>query len=321
MNEINIKEKRLYFLFSKLNDQQNNKTHFTLIIDAFINNNNSFLNLIEISSALIIIGIKIQPESLMQTIENPNYSSYFEYEESFTLNTAFKLKKLQYDTFSSYEDYYKKLDSYVLNFLNEEQLDTGKSEIIKEILLTTLFKRNLAFLRQLITCKDATELENLLILDSNGHYEIEDCGIYNNLILTSGSELNEIIQILLFKIFDFLQLHYNPNIDTTLNEQYKNKVFYLDSSFIIRLFGFDNEIREHRAIELINILNKIEGVKFIVHNSTIIETQNNIKNLTDSVYKLLGHSDKVLKSIDNISNKRDYTIDLYLRLKQRKKVV
>ena len=321
MNEANIKEKRLYFLFSKLNDKENNKIHFTLIIDAFINNGNAFLNLIEISNALLKIGINIQPESLKQTIENPNYSTYFEFDKPFDISTAFKIRKLQFDTFSSYEDYYKKLDNYIISYLKAEQLDLKKSEILKEILLTTLFKRNLAFLKQLITCKDANKLENLLILDSNGHYEFDDCGLYNNLILTSGQELNEIIQILLYKIFDFLQLHYNPSIDTTLNEQYKNKVFYLDSSFIIRLFGFDNEIREHRAIELINILNKIEGVKFVVHNITIIETQNNIKNLTDSVYKLLNHSDKTLESIENISNKRDFTIDLYLRLKRKKKVV
>jgi hypothetical protein len=321
MDKSNIKEKRLYFLFSKLNDKQNNKTHFTLIIDSFINKDNSYLNLIEISNELIRIGIKIKPESLKQTVENPNYSSYFEYEDSIKIDTPFKLKKLQYDTFSSYEDYYKKLDSYVFNFLKSEKIDSNKSEIIKEILLTTLFKRNLAFLKQLITCKDANELENLLILDTNGHYEDKDCEIYNNLILSSGHELNEIIQVLLYKIFDFLQLHYNPNIDTTLNEQYKNKVFYLDSSFIIRLLGFDNEIREHRAIELINILNKIDGVKFYIHNSTIIETQNNIKNLIDSVYKLIGHSEKTIKSIENISYKRDYTIDLYLRLKQKGRIV
>lgn len=312
-----IKEKRLYFLFSKLNGKQTDKTRFTLIVDTFINNGNPFLNLFDISQKLLQIGINIKPESLELVATNKEYHPYFDIPENFKIDTPFKLKKIQYDTLSSYKNYYDKLDEYVLKFLAENKIDRSKSEIVKEILLTTLFKRNLTFLKQLITSKDANDLEKILILDKNGHYDIEDCGIYNKLILTSGVELNEIIKVLLYKIFDFLKLHYNPNIDKTLNETYKNKVFYLDSSFIIRLFGFDNELREHRTLELINILKKIEGVKFLVHNSTLNETQVNIKLLIDRVQKLLNHSDNALLKVNEIGDKKNDTINLYLRLKQK----
>lgn len=315
-----IKEKRLYFLFSKLNGKQADKTHFTLIVDTFLNNGNNFLNLFDISQKLIEIGINIKPEALELIIGNIEYTSYFELTENFKIETPFKIKKIQFDTLSSYQNYYEKLNNYALNFLNTNNIDSSKSEVVKEILLTTLFKRNLSFLKQLINSKEANDLEKILILNNNGHYEIEDCGIYNNMILTSGAELNEIIKVLLYKIFDFLQLHYNPNIDKTLNETYKNKVFYLDSSFIIRMFGFDNELREHRTLELINILKKIEGVKFLVHNTTLNETQTNIKILIDRVQKLLNHSDKALLKIDEIGNKKNDTINLYLRLKQKGKI-
>lgn len=315
-----IKEKRLYFLFSKLNGKQTDKTRFTLIVDTFINNGNPFLNLFDVSQKLLQIGINIKPESLELVATNKEYQPYFDLPKNFKIDTPFNLKKVQYDTLSSYKNYYDKLDEYVLKFLAENKIDKGKSEIVKEILLTTLFKRNLTFLKQLITSKDANDLEKILILDKNGHYDLEDCGIYNNLILTSGAELNEIIKVLLYKIFDFLQLHYNPNIDKTLNETYKHKVFYLDSSFIIRLFGFDNELREHRTLELINILKKIEGVKFLVHNTTLNETQANIKILIDRVQKLLNHSDKALLKLNEIGNKKNDTINLYLRLKQKGKI-
>lgn len=315
-----IKEKRLYFLFSKLNGKQADKTHFTLIVDTFINNGNSYLNLFDISQKLIEIGINIKPEALELITSNKDYASYFELIDKFEIDTPFKLKSIQYDTLSSYQNYYDKLNIYVVTFLQKNNVDINKSEIVKEILLTTLFKRNLSFLKQLITSKDANDLEKILIIDKNGHYAIEDCGIYNNMILTSGSELNEIIKVLLYKIFDFLQLHYNPNIDKTLNDTYKNKVFYLDSSFIIRMFGFDNELREHRTLELIGILKKIEGVKFLVHNTTLNETQANIKILIDKVQKLLGHSDKALLKIEEIGNKKNDTINLYLRLKKKGKI-
>jgi hypothetical protein len=86
------------------------------------------------------------------------------------------------------------------------------------------------------------------------------------------------------------------------------------------MFGFDNELREHRTLELIGILKKIEGVKFLVHNSTLKETQANIKVLIDKVQKLLNHSDKALLKIEEIGNKKNDTINLYLRLKNKGKI-
>ncbi len=320
MTKENIKEKRLYFLFSKLKDKKSNKTHFSLIIDTLINEKNSFLNLYEISQKLGDIGINIKAEALLLITQNENYKGYFDLPENFKIDTPFKLRKIHYDTFSSYTNYYDKLEDYIINFLQKNAISKNKSTIVKEILLTTLFNRNLTFLKQLISSKDANDLENILILDKNGKFKPDDCGIYNNMILTSGEVLNEIIKVLLYKIFDFLQLHYNPNIDKTLNETYKNKVFYLDSSFIIRLFGFDNELRENRALELLNILKNIEGVKFLIHNSTIKETQINIEILINKVFKLLNHSEKSLLKVNEISNKKNDTIELYLRLKQKKKI-
>lgn len=320
MTKENIKEKRLYFLFSKLKDKKSNKTHFSLIVDTLINEKNSFLNLFEISQKLGDIGINIKAEALLLIAQNDNYKGYFDLPKNFKIDTPFKLRKIHYDTFSSYTNYYDKLEDYTLKFLQENKISEDKSVIVKEILLTTLFKRNLTFLKQLISSKDANDLENILILDKNGKYKPDDCGIYNNMILTSGEALNEIIRVLLYKIFDFLQLHYNPNIDKTLNETYKNKIFYLDSSFIIRLFGFDNELRENRALELLNILKNIEGVKFLIHNSTIKETQVNIENLINRVFKVLNHSDQSLLKVNEISNKKNDTIELYLRLKQKKRI-
>lgn len=105
-----LKEKRLFFLFSKLKDKEANKTHFSLIVDTFINKKNSFLNLIEIAQELNNIGINIKPESLITILENKIYTPYFDIPERIEIDKAFKLKKLQYDTLSSYQNYYDKLD-------------------------------------------------------------------------------------------------------------------------------------------------------------------------------------------------------------------
>ena len=73
-----IKEKRLYFLFSKLNGKQTDKTRFTLIVDTFINSGNPFLNLFDVSQKLLQIGINIKPESLELVATNKEYQPYFD---------------------------------------------------------------------------------------------------------------------------------------------------------------------------------------------------------------------------------------------------
>ena len=61
-------------------------------------------------------------------------------------------------------------------------------------------------------------------------------------------------------------------------------------------------------------------MKFLVHNTTLNETQANIKILIDRVQKLLNHSDKALLKLNEIGGKKNDTINLYLRLKQKGKI-
>ncbi|CAA0253410.1 hypothetical protein ACE1MK_06105 [Tenacibaculum maritimum] len=93
MTKENIKEKGLYFLFSKLKDKKSNKTHFSLIVDTLINEKNSFLNLFEISQKLGDIGINIKAEALLLITQNENYKGYFDLPKNFKIDTPFKLRK------------------------------------------------------------------------------------------------------------------------------------------------------------------------------------------------------------------------------------
>lgn len=95
MTKETIKEKRLFFLFSKLNNKQANNTHFTLVLDTFINNKNAYFNLFEISQKLQKIGISIKPEALEKTVTVEAYSSYFEISEEFKIDTPARFSLAQ----------------------------------------------------------------------------------------------------------------------------------------------------------------------------------------------------------------------------------
>lgn len=316
-NEYEVNEKRLYFLFTRIHDNQAHKTSLTLLIDFFVNNNNTYHSLIDVSQKLDQIGIGIKPEAFESILKNHNFDSYFEISKDFNILTSFRLRTIQFEILKSYENYYQKLENYILNYLKQNQIERGKSIVIIEILLSTLFKRNLVFLKQLLTTKNESDFEKILKSNTDTNFEASDLKLYNDVILNSNAEFNEIIKVLLYKMFDFLKLHYNPNIDESLNSNYKNKVFYLDSSFIIRLFGFDNELRELRTLELVNILKKIDGVKFLVHNDTLNEIKSNVIYLIDRVSKLLIHEDKSLFFMNKLESKSNDTINLYLRLKKK----
>ena len=110
MTQSNIKEKRLYFLFSKLNGKQAEKTHFTLIVDTFLKSENAYLNLFDVSRKLLELGINLKPESLEPIIDNKEYLPYFEIPKNPKIDTPFRLNSTQYNILSSYQNYYDKLN-------------------------------------------------------------------------------------------------------------------------------------------------------------------------------------------------------------------
>jgi len=116
-------------------------------------------------------------------------------------------------------------------------------------------------------------------------------------------------------------LNYNPDLDKFVNEKLGNKKFYLDSSVVLRLLGFDNEIREERAIRLLDLLKKIEGVHFYLHLEILSEAQARINQKIDESQKSLKHEEKLLKRTNQLTGKGSNTVDLYFRLKQRGEVL
>ena len=81
--------------------------------------------------------------------------------------------------------------------------------------------------------------------------------------------------------------------------------------------------RRDRAVELINILKEIKGLKFIVHEKTIEESKFRIKELIGKNSKLLERNPSIVKSIfkhDESGEHNNPIFDLFLDLKEKGKV-
>jgi hypothetical protein len=188
------------------------------------------------------------------------------------------------------------------------------------ILFETLITRNIEYLKLIAKPKERLTLIGLKADTNGSKVDEEDFKIYNSFIEQTSSEFNEVLQVLLYKVADFLSLSYNPDVDNFINQKLGNKKFYLDSSVIIRLLGLNNEIRESRSKRLIDLLIKIGEIHFYIHGDTIAESQDRINRLIDESIPLLKHSKKSLNKIEKRTGKGSNTIDLFNRMKARGEV-
>ena len=166
-----------------------------------------------------------------------------------------------------------------------------------DILLETIFSRNMTFLKNIVSSKIEKSISELYAnyKSANGYNE-DVYKHYNNLLLESTNEFDDILQVLVLRMFDFLSLNYNPKYGEKVSTRFANKCYYLDSSYIVRLLGFDGCVRTDRAKELLSILNGIPGVTFKVHTKTIEESESKIKEI------ICRNRDILIKNVNIVQN-------------------
>lgn len=321
MNEEQLKQNKLFYLFSQLNNLKKENVHVMLAVDAFLNDQNNYHSLIDISKEITEIGIVCSPEKLKDIISNIEYSNIFEgFEPLAETNQPFRLKKEYYNNVKDLTNYTKELDDVVIAFLKENDLNQKKKEPIINILLDTLISKNLDYLKILIKPKEQKNFEDYKIASPSKKYKKKELKLYNQFMQSVNGDFNKVLEALLLKLTDFLTLNYNPDVDKFVNEKLGNKKFYLDSSVVLRLLGFDNEIRQERAVRLLELLKKIEGVHFHIHLETLSEAQSRINQKIDESQESLKHSEKLLKRAGELTGKGSNVVDLYFRLKHNGEV-
>ena len=313
-----LKEKKLIYLFSKLEKLRKNNVHLALVIDTFINNENQYLDLMQVSEQIGKIDIDCSPEHLKDIIDITDYSDFFyNYDKYKSIDHPFSLKKEFYNNLKELSNYSDKLENQINDYLKSINQPKEKCSTVINILFETLITRNIEYLKLIAKPKERLTLIGLKA-DTNGNkFNEEDYTIYNSFIEQTSSNFNEILQVLLYKVADFLSLSYNPDVDNFINQKLGNKKFYLDSSVILRLLGLNNEIRESRSKRLIELLIKIADIHFFVHGDTIAESQDRIIKLIDESLPLLKHSKKSLDKIEKRTGKGSNTVDLFNRMKAR----
>lgn len=321
------KQKQVFYVTQRIEGAKGfEKTTYGLVIDCLLDNQNSFISLQEISKQIKAKNIMIEPETIHETLLHLNYHLIFEhFPEECDIQTPIKLSKNTYDNFKSTSDYTLKLKNYIARFLEKENKPISFLDRLTEILLEAIFYCNIKFLNNILSAKDKASIQNLFVpqISDSDDEEIEATKLFNLLLQTSTREFDEILRALILKMFDFLSLNFNPNYAKRIEKNFKGNYYYLDSSFILRLLGFDGEFRQERSLELIKLLQGIPEVKFIVHVKSIEETNNRIKEVIGKNLKVISRKPEILESIilkDGDISYKSPVIFLYLRLFKEGKI-
>ena len=320
------RQKQVFYVTQRIEGAKGfEKMTYGLAIDCLLDNKNSYITLMSLSNEIKAKNIMLSPERLHSTLMELNVGEIFEnFPNEDNLNSPFKLKEKIYNNFTQHSDCIQQLRDYVDKFLEQNQKSPSYRDKLIEILLESVFFCNIKFLKHIVATKDETSLQMLLKKDEEINSEDnEPYCLFNLLLKTSDSNFDEILRCLILRMFDFLSLNFNPKYALRIEKTFGGKYYYLDSSFIIRLLGFDGLFRKERALELINILKEIKGLKFIVHEKTIEETKFRIKELIGKNSKLLERNPTIIKSIfkhDENGDRNNFILELFLELREKGKV-
>jgi len=319
-------QKRIYFLFSAMeNMEQHDRTIYQLVVDYFIDNGNNYAKLIEITNSLLVKNqLQIDPEHLDEILRNTSKSQMFDdYDCNTSIEIPIRLKKEFYDSIANIGSLIDGLQVYVCAYLESKMYPASAMPDVIELLLEAIFKSNLRYLKDILTSKQEKTL-TLKFSSNNSNFSEDSNRYYNNMLLDATPEFDDILSKLIMRMFDFLSLNCAIDKNQILTKRLANKCYYLDSSFILRLLGFDNEYREIRSVSLINILKSIKDCRFCVHFKTLEEAQSKIDYLIASNNKLLELAEKETSNIQlvvgNTKGKGSNILDLFNRLKRQGKV-
>ena len=323
-------QKQIYYLFSVLTDSKEfERSIIGLIVDAFIENENAYMTLSQVCTKIRERSIKISERDICDAIVTTKATELFENFNAENEQAPFRLTKDLYDSYANTTDLVEKLRNYLQAYLKNKGIGSKELdnyvEAIIDILLETIFSRNLTYLAGIIATKDAKSVFDLM---STADHELKDKGypseiyhLYNDVLLNSDTDFDDILKNLIARFFRFLSLRYNIQAEEALDKKFGGNTFYLDSSYIIRLLGFDGTFRQKRASELLTILRGVKDVKFVLHASSLKETQIKVNELIDKSKKILRLSTKTSERLfGNVEYKSNNVLQIYLNLKKEGKV-
>ncbi len=312
---ISERQKQVYYVFSALEGNERfNKTSFTLAVDYFINNKNAYACLNDISVALTQTGIAIAPEALYESLSSVRFEGVFEgFPPEENIITPFRISKKVYEDFINTTDSIEQLNQIVHHYVIQHEYKQYIEPLIIDVLLETIFSRNIQFLKSIVSKKEETNLSDLIVREGSIVGDYDECvySAYNGLLLESNDNFDDVLRVLILRMFDFLALYYNPGYEKALITKYSGKCFYLDSSFIVRLLGFDGSFRTERSRELLNNLKGVDSIQFAVHTKTIEEAQKKIKELIDKNVNILSKGLKAMAAISRQTGKQEPMFELF----------
>lgn len=176
------------------------------------------------------------------------------------------------------------IDTYIVKFLETQQLDLKHKEKIEALLYAAVFENINSF--------SVDNLSTLLPMNENEEFSKEDIELYNSFLDEEDESKNKAIYNVLSRAVEFAILTSGKGIQEISKELFKDKTFILDTNIIFRLLGVGGVERADSVYELILKCKKI-GINFQYTGKTHIELSNKL----DQIINFLNSSN-VLPNIE-----------------------
>lgn len=199
----------------------------------------------------------------------------------------------QYNTFTLTPKEYDKLQKVEQNNIIQEMtekflLNNTDIEISVEDLSTLLikffyfiFNSNTQMILSLM------KKETILIeqIDVQEEFSNNDRFIINRFLSWENEDKNYYVFKIISCCFDYCMMTVKKD-NSSFNNLFKNKVFYLDANIIFRLSGFNKEERKKVMFAFVNKSNEV-GITLKYTNVTLDEIYNTISRIVDGISKTL----------------------------------
>lgn len=215
------KQKQIFFVTQRI-EGAHGFEHMTygLTIDCLLGNDNQYITLSSLSNFIKTKNIDLSPETLFESLSQLKTSEIFEnFPDSDSTTSPFKLKAKIYEDFQSTSDLTLRLRDYIQRFLELKNESLTFRDKIIEVLLESIFYCNIKFLKHIVAAKEEAPLTELLhYAESTLSADDKSYVLFNELLQSSTSEFDEILQGLILRMFDFLSLNYNPKYSKTIEK-------------------------------------------------------------------------------------------------------
>jgi hypothetical protein len=272
-----------------------------------LDNNNNKLNLVEIVDRLHSkYNLEFDSLEVLNAIKRNN-TNFVQFSNSDPQYNTFTLTPKEYDKLQKAEQ-----NNIILEMTQKFLLNNPEFEINVEELSTLLikffyfiFNSNTQMILSLMK-KETILIEHI---DVQEEFSNNDRFMINRFLSWDNKDKNYYVFKIISCCFDYCMMTVKKD-NSSFNNLFNNKVFYLDANIIFRLSGFNKVERKKVMFAFVNKCKEV-GITLKYTNVTLDEIYNTISHIVDGISKTLENHNPLSTQAMMVMSSKYNNLDFY----------